>query len=439
MEENKIVENNTTEKQIDFNESKKTKGKISQKNKIILTIGGVVIALIIIAGVCAEMFLFKDSKEIFEQTITQVFNSIEKSVDKYLPEKMDLNKKDFTLKGDLSFDTSLDLDKYNDLKDYSLNFDINLSMVKEIMTMNLGLKEKDKDFLNAMIIAQNNTIYGKIPELLSKTINLGKFDWDKEIKIEEMDFSKEKTKKLINGTKEMILYTLDKTLIKETKNVNALGKNDITELSYLLDENNQKRTLEKTIEYLKNNDEYLTLLAEMTSEDKNKIIENLEDNLEYFDAAEEMTIKIYVDGILKQPVGMEIDISSGTIALVDNKITINTEDAQIEIEEKNDELIINYNTDNVIATVNVKIKEMAAEKISLSMVLKAEYESETYQLNINLETNQNANVTKENVSNAVDYNSLTTEDIQNMYSKFFAKIKNTPFETMLNELFSGNV
>lgn len=237
----------------------------------------------------------------------------------------------------------------------------------------------------------------------------------------------------------MILYTLDKTLIKETKNVNALGKNDITELSYLLDENNQKRTLEKTIEYLKNNDEYLTLLAEMTSEDKNKIIENLEDNLEYFDAAEEMTIKIYVDGILKQPVGMELDISSGTVALVDNKITINTEDAQIEIEEKNDELIINYNTDNVIATVNVKIKEMAAEKISLSMVLKAEYESETYQLNINLETNQNANVTKENVSNAVDYNSLTTEDIQNMYSKFFAKIKNTPFETMLNELFSGNV
>lgn len=439
MEENKIVENSTIEKQADSNESKKEKGKMSQKNKIILTIGGVIIALIIIAGVCAQMFLFKDSKEIFEQTIAKVFDKIESSVDKYIPAEMNLNEKDFSLKGDLSFDTTQNLGEYNDLKDYSLGYSIDFSLAKKIMKMNLGLKENNKDFIDANIFAQNEKMYIKISELLSKTIDMGEFDWDQNISITKMDFSKEDLKKSINGSKEMILYTIDKNYMKETKNINALGKTGLTEISYLLDEANQKRTLEKMIEYLKNNEEYLTLLSKMMSKDKEDIILDLEDELDYFIAADDITVKVYVEGLLNQPVGMILESDNLTMTVADNKITLSAEDTKLVIEEKEKEFIINLNTDSFAGLVNIKFNEITSEKMSLALALTVEYEKETYKVNMNLETNQNANVTKENVTGAVEYSDLTTEEIQNIYLKFFAKIKNTPFEKFLSAMFSGNV
>lgn len=439
MEENKIVENNTIEKQEDSKELNQKKSQMNKKNKTILIIGGVIIALIIIAGVCAELFLFKDSKEVFEQTIIKVFDKIESSVEKYVPAETNLNEKDFSLKGDLSFDTTLDLGAYDDFKNYSLDYSIDFSLVKKIMKMNLGLKENNKDFIDANIFAQNEKMFIKIPELLSKTIDMGEFDWDENISITKMDLSKEDLKKIISGSKEMVLYTLDKNMIQETKNVNALGKTGLTEISYQLDEANQKRTLEKMIEYIKNNDEYLTLLSKAMSKDKETVIEDLEDELDNFVATDDITLKIYVEGLLNQPVGIILESDTTSMTVADNKIILNSEDAKLEIEEKDKELIINCNTDTFVGKVNIKFNEISSEKMSLVIELTLDYEDETYKLNMNLETNQNADVTKENISSAVEYSELTTEEIQSIYTKFFTKIKDTPFETFLSEMLSGIV
>jgi len=414
----------------------------SKKNKKGLIIGLAVVVLIVAIVIAAALILFKSPISIFESAIHQTFSKMNTGVEKYMPEKMDYKENDISVGGKLSFDTSEDLAEYEDLKNYSIDFDIKLSMLKKIMKIDLGIKEKNKDFLSANIIAQDNKMYAKVPDLLNKILLLDEFDWDENIQIEEVTFSKKDYKVILSGLEKVLIDSLNKDKIVSKKGITLTGfDKKVNELVYTFDEENQKQIVQNYLSYVKNNSDYSQALANITEKDVEQIIEELESEIEDFTYSKNIIIKLYTQGLQNEIVEASFEQDNQTITMIkeENDVKLVIDDVEIIISEEKDTTNIKWKSSENSGTIKLNYLKENDSKISMNMEIYLEQDDQNYQVNLELNMDQDANVTKENVKNATSINELTTEELQKLYLNFINKIQGTPFETILSDLFAGNV
>src|SRR5690625_4168516 len=101
----------------------KMEGEVKPKKANKKIVIGVIAVLVvaIIAVVVAKVFFINDPKEVFESSITSVFNYMEQKTNEYVPNEINLEEKDLKVTGTVSFDTNQDLGELEDLKNYAFD------------------------------------------------------------------------------------------------------------------------------------------------------------------------------------------------------------------------------------------------------------------------------------------------------------------------------
>ena len=213
--------------------------KNERKNRYLPILIGIVVLIVIgIAIAVGYLFIGKTPDKIFEGSIRQMADKIIKQIDENVPTSMDLSKNDLSLNGKIKFDTSIDLGEMELLKDYAYNIQTDLSLSKQILKLNLGLEENNKEMIEANIVLQDNKAYMDVPDVLPYTYDLGEVEWPIQTQgLENVKLSKEDYKAIVNGMKDAIIKTINPKKITVNKNVNKdyNGKNaETTEYVYKL-------------------------------------------------------------------------------------------------------------------------------------------------------------------------------------------------------------
>ncbi len=412
-----------------------------KKNVLPIVLGIVAFILVIGAIAVGYYFLGKSSDKILVNAINDFSNEVVKVIDENVPDEMNLNR-DISISGNLAFDTTMELEEMNGLKNLEYGFQLDLSIPKEILKLSLALQEDSKEILNANAVYQDQKGYVIIPDVLSNPLK---------IEVSEVDFSdvpqfslkKDTYKKLVTDMKDVLVSSIKKENIEENKNIKSTyhDKEVITdELIYHLDSENQKQINEKMREALKNNQEFIEMMANLFNIKEEKIRETLEEDIEY-DNTEEVTISVVTTGAFHKVIAIKIEAEDQQLTIVDynQKESIQLNDQLIEFVKENDKVKMTFDYNGSEFEIAYKVTKENESKINYDIDLKTKADEEEYNIKLNGSIDFNANIGKENVKNAQDINDLEQMDYIKIYNNIIAKIKGTSLETMLNAYLSGLV
>lgn len=245
------------------------------------------IPVIIILGVLGAYYYTTNPKSILESTIEESHESINKLLN-------------YNNSNPLSIIGTLDFKQNNDqIEKYNFDLEVDINQEKEFTSLKIGLKEKEKTIIDAKIFQLEKKFY-----LDSKNIYDGLLDITPENKINDYFFTEnrnklslENTKLLLQKLKNFFLETIDEKYLTREKTDLIINNQKIksTKITYILNEENQKRTTQKIKEKILNDEELIKILAEnqkLTIEELKREISEMEEQYK-----EDLEIAIYTEGL----------------------------------------------------------------------------------------------------------------------------------------------
>ena len=215
-------------------------------------------------------------------------------------EKIDFSKP-IRVRGSLNFELESNDDEiqkqydiFNDIDIlYSIDFDSN----KEIMNTKLSSKFQEKDLINGKLVVQNKSIYLYLEDLYNKYIKIGE-DFEDGSDESFDSLNKENINNLINGYINAFNGVFKEEYFKREKDtINYQGeKIDVYKNYFILDQSNYKIIFNEVLTNLKNDDNFINALSDLSKEDAKKLIEESIDNLNKESFSGEYEFIVYTKG-----------------------------------------------------------------------------------------------------------------------------------------------
>lgn len=403
--------------------------KESSKLPIIL---GIVI-LIVILGLIGMGYYFssKTPDKIFESALNELAQKMITKIEE--EEDFNLTEHDIKIEGNLKFDTNYNLNGLEALKDFTYEFQEEMSWAQQIFKINLAMKEEEKETISLKAFLQDGNSYLDIPGILPTTLDLGENSLEDEINLEEMTFDKEDYKIIIQETKNMLIQTLDKTKISTNKNIQKEYDGEsinTTEYIYLLDEENQERTLNEIKEKVLSNEEYIRSLANIMGKDESEIRDEIENSKE---SSFEQDIKIVVTttSITNNPIALDIIEEDNQISYnsYNDKTILKINDFEIEWQEG--EILIHVDSEDYQGTITLKTTKQSDSLYDINIKMDGKYSNIDINLLINAKIDLNAEITKEDVSTAKKEEDFSEQEQSEIIQNFLNKIEGTSLEKLI--------
>ncbi len=375
-----------------------------------------------------------------------------------------------TSQGKYSVNTKVDIDVGDSILsnyDYELGFNIDKNSKK--IYAELGALKKDDKVLSANILADSQNLYANLPELYSKTINLGstaKF-WEM---YENLNTPQEEDYiYLLTFFKNSFLNSLTpKDYTSENITIKVNNKDIKAKKStLLLTKEKQKEILNNIIDDISSDDKAKNLIATLMDIEEDKLIESLKkdnnydgEDFEFCIYTKQLTnkvVKINAYNEKKQEIfNLDIDdniynfyvYSYSTDIWNENKVTKSTQNIIVKKEDKNKYNIKILYENNEIATINVN--ENNNSKIDLDYVLKLDpknaeeivkgkfkltttqenknsantktsleinYKDNQFKINLDTTQKNSVNIKNVNTKNVININDITDAEIQAIQQK----------------------
>ena len=404
-----------------------------QKKKIVI-ISVVVLLIILVGGYFGYKKFYKSPDAILTDYINAVFDEGKKVINDKVLNNLDNTDNDILVNGSLSFDTNASLNDYEELKDYSLLFNMGLSPKSKLLNLKLDLLKESKNFLSGSLIMQNNHLYAKVPSILSRTIDLGTNELDEMMNVSNASFTKDDINTVIDGTKEVILNSIKKEDVK--KESTTVHDEKLNLITYNFNKENQILLLNNMKNYIENNSDYEESLSNLTGNSKSELLDSIEDQIDDYDS-EDATISLYTKGINNS--FKELDIKSTTDSFINITFNDNTYTftmPNLVMTMKDNVVNVKYTDEDTNVTYEMNLTTLADNENKIDLVIP--YEDNTYNIHVTLKV-FNEELKKENISNASTIDSLSVTEIEDAYQKFYDIIEGTIFEKLIINAFAGNV
>ncbi|HIR74555.1 TPA: hypothetical protein IAB95_03525 [Candidatus Ventrenecus avicola] len=412
-----------------------------KKNNKKIIIGIVAIAVVLVAVVfVVKTFLLNDPKEVFESSITSVFNYMEQKTNEYVPNEINLEKKDLKVTGTVSFDTNQDLGELEDLKNYAFDMDLEISLRNKILKGTFAFLENGENFLSANSIIQDGKAYVQFPELFPDTLDMGAYDWDSSISITSPSYTKEDCITVIRGTKEMLIASINKEKITSQKGITLAGSDEkVTEISYVVDKETYEQMLESFYNYMTSHNDYVVSLAKLTDSDTTAILDAIKEAKENNEYTGELEINIYTSGLQNEIVSVTMDDGETTFEVKkeNEQYIITMNNNSFTVSEINNVLTIDFDMEGYTGTITIHNNGSSENSSNYTINALINYDDISFELKIDCASDYNANVEKEEIGTTVDINNLTEEQSNTILANLFTKIEGTPFETFLEYFVIG--
>lgn len=423
-----------------MNEVKENKGS---GLKYLLFIG---IPVIIILGVLGAYYYVTNPMSILTKTI----NTAYEKMDQLIANKtntFDLTEDPININTNIAFKTDMDMNGLENIQNYNYDFNIGLNMKKKVMNIELGIKEDQKQIISANLYQIKNKQYLKSKQLFDKLVDITNetgTDFDDMFKIEGIDsisnVNNEDIKYVLKRYKEIIVGSLNKKYISREKTDITINDKTIkaTKITYLLNKENQERTLNYIKEESKKDSKLIQILAKISDTTEEDIKTNF-DNMALEDESD-ASIVLYTEGFDQKIVQINLIEDNENILSYtnqDNTFTVNLNN-QIILKIKKletEEIDLDYELKEQNATGTLRIKGTSKEKEtqgSIYLLVNSKEFNGEINLTINLNTNP---VNTVNTNNAVKINELTNEDM----AKIFENLENTLKGTFFLDLIESQI
>ena len=333
------------------------------------------------------------------------------------------------------------------LNNFEYNLSLGLNIPNEQMNLSFGLSDEEGSIMNLLLAFINDRMYLESDELYNVPLDLGPSELDfSGINFDEVStFDYNTIHIILETTKNILIDSLDEnkfTIIDSTIEMNN-EQVSVKKLTYLLDEENMKRTMDYITTEMKNNDEFITALSDVTGLTSEEIRSSLEEDIDYSNFTdieinlflnnkddiiagnlienEEELIKFTIeDKLFDLFIGDEYN--SITMTKEENTLNISYNKYEEEIffisltDEENKETI-EYRTnsygDDMIIKVELSNIKSSENSYSADIILDYSMTSYGVESKFNLEGNMeivNAELDNIDTTNSVNVDNLTEEE-----------------------------
>lgn len=281
---------------------------------------------------------------------------------------------------EITYDLSLNI-KSENLESEALDI-INNTKVKgsiyinskdKYTLINLGAIYEDKELLSFDAYYNDNTIYLQEKSIYDKYVSIN-IPEELQTEINNMYTINGKDINIVKkGIKNALKNALkEETFIKEKVDTNINGKSTkANSLKLIINDENRKEILTKISKYLKDNDEFLDSMSNLTDSTSQEIFNSLESLTEnYTNTYTTTTIILYTTGITNELA--KVDIKSEQNEKEVSRVVCESDTCDIQIINDGEQMNMNILMNETSSTIKINGK-MDEDDVSLTLNLKENY------------------------------------------------------------------
>lgn len=336
----------------------------SSKNGLAVAIIGILV-LLILGGLGIWYYTTNKADVMINKIIDKVFDGVtfKNEENSEITYDLSLNIKSENLESEA-------LDIINNTK---IKGSIYINSKDKYTLINLGAIYEDKELLSFDAYYNDNTIYLQEKSIYDKYVSIN-IPEELQTEINNMYTINEKDINIVKkGIKNALKNALkEETFIKEKVDTNINGKNTkANSLKLIINDENRKEILTKISKYLKDNDEFLDSMSNLTDSTSQEIFNSLESLTEnYTNTYTTTTIILYTTGITNELA--KVDIKSEQNEKEVSRVVCESDTCDIQIINDGEQMNMNILMNETSSTIKINGK-MGEDDVSLTLNLKENY------------------------------------------------------------------
>lgn len=336
----------------------------SSKNGLAVAIIGILV-LLILGGLGIWYYTTNKADVMVNKIIDKVFDGVtfKNEENSEITYDLSLNIKSENLESEA-------LDIINNTK---VKGSIYINSEDKYTLINLGATYEDKELLSFDAYYNDNTIYLQEKSIYDKYVSIN-IPEELQTEINNMYTINEKDINIVKkGIKNALKNALkEETFIKEKVDTNINGKNTkANSLKLIINDENRKEILTKISKYLKDNDEFLDSMSNLTDSTSQEIFNSLESLTEnYTNTYTTTTVILYTTGITNELA--KVDIKSEQNEKEVSRVVCESDTCDIQIINDGEQMNMNILMNETSSTIKINGK-MGKDDVSLTLNLKENY------------------------------------------------------------------
>lgn len=336
----------------------------SSKNGLAVAIIGILV-LLILGGLGVWYYTTNKADVMVNKIIDKVFDGVtfKNEENSEITYDLSLNIKSENLESEA-------LDIINNTK---IKGSIYINSKDKYTLINLGAIYEDKELLSFDAYYNDNTIYLQEKSIYDKYVSIN-IPEELQTEINNMYTINEKDINIVKkGIKNALKNALkEETFIKEKVDTNINGKNTkANSLKLIINDENRKEILTKISKYLKDNDEFLDSMSNLTDSTSQEIFNSLESLTEnYTNTYTTTTVILYTTGITNELA--KVDIKSEQNEKEVSRVVCESDTCDIQIINDGEQMNMNILMNETSSTIKINGK-MGKDDVSLTLNLKENY------------------------------------------------------------------
>lgn len=336
----------------------------SSKNGLAVAIIGILV-LLILGGLGVWYYTTNKADVMVNKIIDKVFDGVtfKNEENSEITYDLSLNIKSENLESEA-------LDIINNTK---IKGSIYINSKDKYTLINLGAIYEDKELLSFDAYYNDNTIYLQEKSIYDKYVSIN-IPEELQTEINNMYTINGKDINIVKkGIKNALKNALkEETFIKEKVDTNINGKNTkANSLKLIINDENRKEILTKISKYLKDNDEFLDSMSNLTDSTSQEIFNSLESLTEnYTNTYTTTTVILYTTGITNEL--SKVDIKSEQNEKEVSRVVCESDTCDIQIINDGEQMNMNILMNETSSTIKINGK-MGEDDVSLTLNLKGNY------------------------------------------------------------------
>lgn len=336
----------------------------SSKNGLAVAIIGILV-LLILGGLGIWYYTTNKADVMVNKIIDKVFDGVtfKNEENSEITYDLSLNIKSENLESEA-------LDIINNTK---VKGSIYINSKDKYTLINLGAIYEDKELLSFDAYYNDNTIYLQEKSIYDKYVSIN-IPEELQTEINNMYTINEKDINIVKkGIKNALKNALkEETFIKEKVDTNINDKNTkANSLKLIINDENRKEILTKISKYLKDNDEFLDSMSNLTDSTSQEIFNSLESLTEnYTNTYTTTTVILYTTGITNELA--KVDIKSEQNEKEVSRVVCESDTCDIQIINDGEQMNMNILMNETSSTIKINGK-MGKDDVSLTLNLKENY------------------------------------------------------------------
>lgn len=336
----------------------------SSKNGLAVAIIGILV-LLILGGLGIWYYTTNKADVMINKIIDKVFDGVtfKNEENSEITYDLSLNIKSENLESEA-------LDIINNTK---IKGSIYINSKDKYTLINLGAIYEDKELLSFDAYYNDNTIYLQGKSIYDKYVSIN-IPEELQTEINNMYTINEKDINIVKkGIKNALKNALkEETFIKEKVDTNINGKSTkANSLKLIINDENRKEILTKISKYLKDNDEFLDSMSNLTDSTSQEIFNSLESLTEnYTNTYTTTTVILYTTGITNELA--KVDIKSEQNEKEVSRVVCESDTCDIQIINDGEQMNMNILMNETSSTIKINGK-MGEDDVSLTLNLKENY------------------------------------------------------------------